>query len=154
MDADTKQVTEYFAKVIFLLRVDPRHGVHPAELDVGPISRTASATRAASSGHNLMDHHFCVGAMGSYRRASRTATTAAAGRTASTSRASATLAARDEAGVPARLRLPGQREPRLWGDGAGDKAFGVDVQGPPAQPGRLGMMLNGFGECLPNHENA
>ena len=96
----------------FPLRVGDRLDVHPAQLDVGRFP-----TGWASSGelgHNLMDHHF-ASAPTACPTTSAIATTTASGRTASTSRASAISTRSDAEGLPPRLRLSGQREPRGLG---------------------------------------
>jgi choline dehydrogenase-like flavoprotein len=40
-----------------------------------------------------------------------------------------------------------------WGAGINDSGFGAAFKDALFKPGGWGMMLNGFGECLPYHEN-
>ncbi|GAA4421600.1 GMC family oxidoreductase [Nibrella viscosa] len=103
-------------------------------------------------GHNVMDHHFRVGASGEYegfddqyyygRRANGVY-------------------------VPRYRNLPGQQKrdylrgfgyqgsaSRMnWGRGYGLEGFGADFKEQLTKPGPWTMGLTGFGECLPYHEN-
>ena len=72
------------------LRLDDPHGADPAELEVRSLPQRASPTRSDAVGRYLMDHVNGTVAPAAPTGASNTAITAAAGRTASTSRATAT----------------------------------------------------------------
>jgi choline dehydrogenase-like flavoprotein len=152
IDAHTKQTTEYFAKVIFcnastvgttfiLLNSTSSRFPHGLGNDSGEL------------GHNMMDHHYFVGAMGSYdgfedhyykgRRP-------------------------NGAYIPRFRNLGGKRESDYlrgygyqggagrggWGDGVNVNGFGGSFKESLFKPGGWGMMLNGFGETLPYHDNA
>ena len=101
-------------------------------------------------GHNMMDHHYFIGAMGSYDGFE-----------------DCYYSGRRPNGVyiPRYRNLAGAREKGFlrgygyqggagrgsWGDGAGDKSFGASLKDRLFAPGGWGIMLNGFGECLPFH---
>jgi choline dehydrogenase-like flavoprotein len=101
----------------------------------------------------MMDHHYFIGAMGSYDGFED--------RYYSGRRPNGVY-------IPRYRNVTGPREKAFlrgygyqggagrgsWGDGGGDKAFGGAFKDHLFTPGGWGMMLNGFGECLPYHENA
>ena len=152
IDAETKQVTEYLAKVIFL---------NASTVGTTFILLNSTSARFPSGlgneggelGHNMMDHHYFIGAMGSYDGFED--------RYYSGRRPNGVY-------IPRYRNLAGTREKGFlrgygyqggagrgsWGDGAGDKSFGASLKDRLFAPGGWGIMLNGFGECLPYHENA
>ena len=152
MDAETKQVTEYFAKVIFL----NASTVATAFILLNSTSArfpNGLGNEGGELGHNMMDHHYFIGAMGSYDGFED--------RYYSGRRPNGVyipryrnLAGAREAGFLRGYGYQGGAGRGSWGDGAGDKAFGSSFKDRLFNPGGWGMMLNGFGECLPYHENA
>jgi choline dehydrogenase-like flavoprotein len=152
VDAHTKQSIEYSARLIFC---NASTVATTAILLNSTSSRfpTGMGNDSGELGHNMMDHHYFIGAMGSfegmedqYYRGRRP----------------------NGVYVPRYRNLGGAKEPGYlrgygyqggagrggWADGVSDKAFGLALKERLFNPGGWGMMLNGFGECLPYHENA
>ena len=109
------------------------------------------ANSSGQLGRNLMDHHFMGGgASGDDPRAASSATTRATGPTASTCRASATSATRDEARDFIRgYGYQGGGGRSDWGRGGSDAGFGAEFKASLWRPGRGASSFYGFGECLP-----
>lgn len=151
MDANTRETTEYTAKIVFC--------------NASTVGTTALLLNSTSArfpnglgndsgelGHNMMDHHYFVGAMGSYDGF-----------------ADEYYKGRRPNGVyiPRYRNLGSRREGdylRGYGyqggagrggplDAANAPAFGAAFKDGLFQPGGWGMMLNGFGEILPDHRN-
>ena len=151
VDAATRQTVEYFAKVIFC-----------NASTVGTTALLLSSTSdrypnglgndSGELGHNMMDHHYFVGAMGGYdgfedeyykgRRPNGVYIPRYRN-----------LAGRREASYLRGYGFQGGAGRGSWGDGVNAAGFGGDFKDKLFQPGGWGMMLNGFGECLPDHRN-
>jgi choline dehydrogenase-like flavoprotein len=151
IDANTKATMEYFARLIF---------VNASTVGTTALLLNSTSARfpnglgndSGELGHNLMDHHYFVGAMGGYDGFE-----------------SEFYKGRRPNGVyiPRFRNLTAKREGAYlrgygyqggagrgsWGDGASGKGFGAGFKEGLMQPGGWGMMLNGFGECLPYHQN-
>jgi choline dehydrogenase-like flavoprotein len=151
MDANTGETVEYTARIVFC--------------NASTVNTTALLLNSTSArfpnglgndsgelGHNMMDHHYFVGAMGSHDGF-----------------ADEYYKGRRPNGVyiPRYRHLTGRREGnylRGYGyqggagrggplDGTNATAFGAAFKDGLFQPGGWGMMLNGFGEILPDHRN-
>jgi choline dehydrogenase-like flavoprotein len=152
IDAETRQSTEYFAPLIFCnastvgtasILLNSTSGRFPQGLgnDSGEV------------GHNLMDHHYFVGAMGGYdgfedqyykgRRPNGIYIPRFRN-----------LHAQRDAGYLRGYAYQGGAGRGNWSDGVNAPAFGGAFKEALFKPGGWGIMLNGFGECLPYHENA
>ena len=117
IDAVTNATTEYSAKVVFLCAstLNSTWLLMRSARDVWPGGLGSSS---GELGHNLMDHHFRCGASGILRRAQRQDRLRPAAERLLHSALPESV--RRQARVPARLRLPGQREPaRLAARGRG-----------------------------------
>ncbi len=151
IDAATRDETEYFARVVFC-----------NASTVGTTALLLASTSArfpdglgndsGELGHNMMDHHYFVGAMGSYDGF-----------------ADEYYKGRRPTGIyiPRYRNLGGRRETGYlrgygyqggagrgnWQGGANAAGFGGAFKDGLFQPGGWGMMLNGFGEVLPDHRN-
>ncbi len=150
IDTETHEDLEFFAPLIFC----NASTVGTAAILLNSTSRRFPAGLGNDSGelgHNLMDHHYFVGAIGGYDGLE-----------------DQYYRGRRPNGVyvPRYRNLNGQREPYLrgyayqggagrggWSDGVNDPGFGGEFKEKMFKPGGWGMMLNGFGECLPNHDN-
>lgn len=152
IDAESNQVTEFFAKVIFC---------NASTLGSTFILLNSTSNRfpnglgndSGELGHNLMDHHYRIGATGSFDG----------------------LEDRFYEGrrpngiyIPRYKNLNEQTKTKDfirgfgyqgsagragWSRGVNDSGFGAEFKDSLSTPGSWGMFLVGFGECLPYHEN-
>ncbi|MCC6283586.1 MAG: GMC family oxidoreductase [Saprospiraceae bacterium] len=152
VDTVTHETTEFFARVIFL---------NASTLGSTAILLNSTSDRfpngmgndSGELGHNLMDHHYRLGAMGSYEGFE-----------------DQYYKGRRPNGIyiPRFRNLNGQtKHPDFlrgygyqgggsrgnWGGGVNKEGMGADFKENLFQPGGWGMTLVGFGECLPYHEN-
>ena len=155
LDAETQEVQEFYAKVIFLC------ASALASTQILMSSRSSkrfSDGLGASSGelgHNLMDHHFKVGANGTWEGDLDKYTKG-----------------RRPNGIyiPRFRNLPWDKSTKMdnfvrgygyqgggsrqgWGRAAEEEGFGAQMKEAMMTPGPWRMGLTGFGECLPYHEN-
>lgn len=151
IDAQTKETQEYFAKIIFL---------NASAIASAAILLNSKSDRfpngmgndSGELGHNIMDHHFHVGATGRYE--------GFADQYYEGRRANGIY-------IPRYRNLPGQAKRDYIrgfgyqggggrsgaGRGKGMEGVGADFKESLRQPGDWSMNLLGFGECLPYHEN-
>ena len=150
MDANTKAITDYKATIIFLCAstLNSTWLLLRSATDLWPGGLGSSS---GELGHNLMDHHFRVGAEG----------------TMSELDDHTTFGRRPNAGYIPRFRnLNGEKRPYLRGfgyeGGAGRRGWeykvaelgvGGEFKDRAAQPGTWSIGGTAFGEMLPNHDN-
>ncbi|MFT7606665.1 MAG: choline dehydrogenase-like flavoprotein, partial [Saprospiraceae bacterium] len=152
MDAETLEITEYFAKVIFLnaSTVNSTWIMMNSKSDRFP---NGLGNDSGELGHNLMDHHFKVGASGRYPGFD-----------------DRYYKGRRPNGIyiPRYRNLGGNTERKDYVRGFGyqggasrgnwqsyvkELGFGKDFKAQITEPGPWRMGMTGFGECLPYHEN-
>lgn len=150
IDTVTHEVKEYFAKVIFVCG--------------STVSTTALLLNSKSNrfqngfgndsgelGHNLMDHHFKIGATGTWEGDEDKYYI---GR-----RPNGIYIPRyrnignDKRDYVRGFGYQGSGSRSGWNRGIGDLSFGADYKESLTHPGPWGMALSGFGETLPYHEN-
>ena len=150
IDTVTKDVREYFAKIIFVCG--------------STVATTALLLNSKSSrfqnglgndsgelGHNLMDHHFRVGAAGTWEGDEDKYYI---GR-----RANGIYIPRyrnignDKRDYLRGFGYQGGGSRGSWNRGVNDMSFGADYKDAMTKPGPWTMNLGGFGETLPYHEN-
>jgi len=150
IDTVTHEVKEYYAKVIFVCG--------------STVSTTALLLNSKSNrfqngfgndsgelGHNLMDHHFKVGASGTWEGDEDKYYI---GR-----RANGIYIPRyrnignDKRDYLRGFGYQGSGSRQGWNRGMGDLSFGPDYKDSMTRPGPWSMALSGFGETLPYHEN-
>ena len=150
IDTVTKDVREYFAKIIFVCG--------------STVATTALLLNSKSSrfqnglgndsgelGHNLMDHHFRVGAAGTWEGDEDKYYI---GR-----RANGIYIPRyrnignDKRDYLRGFGYQGGGSRQSWNRGVNDMSFGADYKDSMTKPGPWTMNLGGFGETLPYHEN-
>jgi choline dehydrogenase-like flavoprotein len=150
IDTETKAEVEYFARIIFL---------NASTLGTTQILLNSTSNRfptglgntSGQLGHNLMDHHFRVGAAGDYpgfedkyyygRRANGIY-------------------------IPRYRNLHGEKRDYIrgfgyqgsgsrdgWQRGVAEMGIGADFKDGLSKPGPWRMGITGFGECLPYYEN-
>ncbi len=150
IDTVTHEVKEYYAKVIFVCG--------------STVSTTALLLNSKSNrfqngfgndsgelGHNLMDHHFKIGATGTWEGDEDKYYI---GR-----RPNGIYIPRyrnignDKRDYVRGFGYQGSGSRSGWNRGIGDLNFGADYKESLTHPGPWGMSLGGFGETLPYHEN-
>lgn len=150
IDTVTKDVREYYAKIIFVCG--------------STVASTALLLNSKSSrfqnglgndsgelGHNLMDHHFRVGAAGTWEGDEDKYYI---GR-----RANGIYIPRyrnignDKRDYLRGFGYQGGGSRQSWNRGVNDMSFGSDYKDAMTKPGPWTMNLGGFGETLPYHEN-
>jgi len=150
IDAETNEELEFYANVVFLcasalgstfILLNSKSESHPDGLGAS----------SGELGHNLMDHHFRVGAQGEYdgfddkyyygRRANGIY-------------------------IPRFRNVKDKRQDYIggygyqggasrenWTDAVKEMSLGTELKKNLMTPGRWKMGITGFGECLPYHEN-
>nr|WP_293834435.1 GMC family oxidoreductase [uncultured Arsenicibacter sp.] len=152
VDTETKEMVEFYAKIIFC---------NASTLGTTSILLNSTSTRfpngmgndSGELGHNLMDHHYRLGAMGGYegfedqyykgRRPNGIFIPRFRNLDAAT-RTDKFLRGYDYQGAAGRGN---------WGRGVNTEGVGGAFKDSLLDPGGWGMSLVGFGECLPYHEN-
>jgi choline dehydrogenase-like flavoprotein len=152
IDSETMDSVEYFAKIIFMCASAPATAqilLHSTS-DRFP---NGLGNDSGELGHNIMDHHYHVGAMGAFDGLEDQYYT---GRRPTgifipkyvnidkSSRNGSFLRGYDYQGASGR---------ESWGRGNGIAATGGDFKDSLMKPGPWTMSLMGFGEVLPNHDN-
>jgi glucoside 3-dehydrogenase (cytochrome c) catalytic subunit len=150
MDGLTNQVTDYKAKIIFLCAstLNSTWLLLRSATDVWPGGLGSSS---GELGHNLMDHHFRVGASGDLEGMD-----------------DKYYFGRRPTGfyIPRYRNLFGEKRPYLrgfgyqgsasrdgWSNAVAELGVGGAFKDKAAQPGRWGIGATAFGEMLPNHKN-
>lgn len=150
LDAQTGQVTDYRAKIVFLCAstLNTAWLLLRSATDVWPGGLGSSS---GELGHNLMDHHFRAGAEGYIEG----------------------LDDRDVFGrrpnpsyIPRYRNLSGEKRPYIrgfgyegsagregWARAVAELGVGADFKDAIAEPGRWKVGGTAFGEILPNHDN-
>ncbi len=150
LDAETKEYTEYFARIVFL---------NASALGTTQIMLNSTCDRfpeglgndSGELGHNLMDHHFRVGAAGRFEGFD-----------------DKYYSGRRPNGIyiPRFRNIDEQRDDYIrgfgyqgsasrenWMRGIKEMDFGAEFKESLTAPGPWRMGLGAFGECLPYHEN-
>jgi choline dehydrogenase-like flavoprotein len=152
IDSETKEEIEFYARIIFL---------NASTLGTTQILLNSTSSRfpnglgndSGELGHNLMDHHYRVGAMGSYDGfedeyyKGRRPNGIFIPRYRNLDEASTMkdfIRGYDYQGAGGRGN---------WGGGIGGGGVGAEFKDSLFAPSGWGMSLVGFGECLPYHEN-
>ncbi|KAA5546675.1 GMC oxidoreductase [Adhaeribacter rhizoryzae] len=150
IDSNTGQMTEYYAKIIF---------VNASALSSTWILMNSTSNRfpngfgnaSGQLGHNLMDHHFRTGASG---ESDDFADQYYFGR-----RANGIYVPRyrnignDKRDYVRGFGYQGSGSRDGWQRAVAEMGFGADFKEAMTKPGKWKMGLGGFGECLPYHEN-
>ncbi|MBP6054593.1 MAG: GMC family oxidoreductase [Cytophagaceae bacterium] len=150
IDTVTKDVREYYAKIIFVC------GSTVATTALLLNSKSARFQNGLGNdsgelGHNLMDHHFRVGAAGTWEGDEDKYYI---GR-----RANGIYIPRyrnignDKRDYLRGFGYQGGGSRQSWNRGVNDLSFGADYKDSMTKPGPWTMNLGGFGETLPYHEN-
>jgi choline dehydrogenase-like flavoprotein len=150
IDAETKEVIEYFAKIIFL----NASAIWTAHLLLNSTSSrfpNGLGNDSGQVGHNLMDHHFRIGATGESDEHRDDYYT---GR-----RANGIYIPRfrnignDKREYLRGFGYQGGASRQGWQRGIAEMGFGADFKDALSEPGKWTMGIIAFGECLPYYEN-
>jgi len=152
IDSETKEVTEFFAKIIFC---------NASTLGSTFILLNSTSSRfpnglgndSGELGHNLMDHHYRIGAMGSYDGFEDHYYK---GRRPNGIYIPRYKNIDEKTKTDDFIRgfgYQGSGGRGSWSRGVNDAGFGAEFKDNLTTPGGWGMSLVGFGECLPYHEN-
>ena len=152
VDENTKEVQEFFAEIIFC--------------NAGAMSSTAILLNSKSDrfpnglgndsgelGHNIMDHHYFVGAMGSYDGFGdkyyhgRRPTGFYIPKFRNINKETKTNSFLRGYGYQGSAGRDG------WGAGVNQQSVGAEFKDNLFRPGSWNMYMNGFGEVLPDHNN-
>ena len=152
IDEQTNEVIEYHARIIFC---------NASTLGSTQILMNSTSNRfpdglgndSGELGHNLMDHTYLIGAMGSidgwedkYYK----------GRRPNGIYIPRYVNIDDKSKTDKFVRgfgFQGGAGRSGWGSGIGSEGFGKDFKDELFKPGPWGFFITGFGECLPYHEN-
>lgn len=152
IDSETMESVEYFAKIIFMCASAPA----TAQILLHSTSNrfpNGFGNDSGEVGHNIMDHHYHVGAMGTFDGfedqyyAGRRPTGIFIPKYVNIDKSSKNdsfLRGYDYQGASGR---------ESWGRGNGIAAAGAEFKDSLMKPGPWTMSLMGFGEVLPNHDN-
>lgn len=150
IDAETKEVIEYSAKIIFL----NASAIWTAHLLLNSTSNrfpNGLGNDSGQIGHNLMDHHFRIGATG---ESDDHREDYYMGR-----RANGIYIPRfrnigdDKREYLRGFGYQGGASRQGWQRGVAEMGFGGDFKDALSEPGKWTMGITGFGECLPYYEN-
>jgi choline dehydrogenase-like flavoprotein len=153
IDSETREEIDYFAKVIFLCA---------STLGSTQILLNSRSTRfpnglgndSGELGHNLMDHHYHVGAFGTFEGMEESYHKGRRPNGIFIPRYTNLDAASRNPNFLRGFDYQGAEAGRSnWGRGNGQKVLGAEFKDALFKPGGWSMGLMGFGEVLPYHEN-
>lgn len=150
LDSETGEQVEYYARIIFM---------NASTLGSTFILLNSKSNRfpnglgndSGELGHNLMDHHFRIGANGEYPDMDD--------QYYSGRRANGVYIPRyrnigkDKRDYLRGFGYQGGASREGWSRGVKEMAMGTELKNLLTTPGKWTMGLTGFGECLPYHEN-
>lgn len=152
VDRESKEMIEYYARIIFLNASAPG----TAAIMLNSISDhfpNGLGNDSGELGHNIMDHHYRLGASGTYEGFEDIYYK---GRRPNGIYIPRFRNINEQTKMKEFIRgygYQGGASRGNWGRGANDKAFGADFKDGLSQAGPWGFRINGFGEVLPYHEN-
>lgn len=156
MDAETRETHEYFAKVIFLCAsaLGSTQILMQSKSDAFP---TGMGNASGELGHNLMDHHFRCGASARFEGEGFD-DQYYKGRRPNGIYIPRFRNINEATRMPDFIRgygYQGGASRTNWMRGVAEleAGLGAELKEALMQPGPWTMGLNGFGECLPYHEN-
>ena len=152
IDQETKEEMEFYADIIFC--------------NASTVGSTSILLNSTSSrfpnglgndsgelGHNMMDHHYFAGAVGTYEGMLDKYYDGRRPNGVYIPRYRNIDAASHTSDFLRGYGYQGGAERESWGRGGNANGFGADFKESLYKPGNWSVALNGFGECLPDHEN-
>ncbi|RZS95495.1 GMC oxidoreductase [Cecembia calidifontis] len=152
VDRESKVMTEYYARIIFLNASAPA----TAAIMLNSTSNrfpNGLGNDSGELGHNIMDHHYRLGAMGTFDGMEDKYYK---GRRPNGIYIPRFRNINEQTKTDAFLRgygYQGGATRSNWGRGANSKDFGADFKDKMMQAGKWTFRIGGFGEVLPYHEN-
>ena len=152
IDAETKEVYEFNAKVIFLCAsaIPTTSILMQSKSDAFP---NGMGNQSGELGHNIMDHHFQVGAYGRYDGFKDKYYTGRRPGGIYIPRFRNIGGKTDNNDFLRGYGYQGGASRGSWTDTVSEMAYGADFKEQITKPGDWSMGINGFGEILPYHEN-
>jgi choline dehydrogenase-like flavoprotein len=152
IDAETKEVYEFNAKVIFLCAstVPTTSILMQSKSDAFP---NGMGNQSGELGHNIMDHHFQVGAEGRFEGFEDKYYTGRRPGGIYIPRFRNIGGKTDDNDFLRGYGYQGGANRGSWSDTVAEMAYGADFKEQITKPGDWSMGINGFGEILPYHEN-
>jgi choline dehydrogenase-like flavoprotein len=150
LDAETRQTTEYKSKIVFLCAstLNSAWVLMNTATEVWP---DGLGSTSGELGHNIMDHHFRVGASGVVEGFDD--------RYIFGRRANGFYIPRyrnlfgDKRSYNRGFGYQGQGNRQGWERGVAELGIGADFKSRMTEPGDWEIGMTGFGEILPNHDN-
>ena len=152
IDSETKEVYEFNAKVIFLCAsaIPTTSILMQSKSDAFP---NGMGNNSGELGHNIMDHHFQVGAQGRYDGFEDKYYTGRRPGGIYIPRFRNIGGKTDNNDFLRGYGYQGGASRGSWTDKVSEMAYGADFKEQITKPGDWSMGINGFGEILPYHEN-
>ncbi len=152
IDEETKEHLEYYASVIFC---------NASTLGTTQILMQSVSERfpdglgndSGELGHNLMDHHYKVGAYGTYDGFEDQYYTGRRPNGPYVPRYRNLAGSDEQLPFLRGYGFQGSSERAGWGRGTNEAAVGKNLKEQLFKPGPWSLSLVGYGECLPYHEN-
>lgn len=152
LDSETGEQTEYYARIIFL---------NASTLGSAFIMMNSKSNRfpngfgndSGELGHNLMDHHFRVGANGEGNGLGLDDQYYSGRRANGFYIPRYRNVGKDKRDYIRGFGYQGSASREGWSRGVKEMAIGPELKGLLTTPGKWTMGMTGFGECLPYHEN-
>jgi len=150
LDAETNKTYDYFSKIVFLnaSTLNTSWILMNSAKDVWPEGLGSSS---GELGHNLMDHHFRVGASGKVEGYDD--------KYVYGKRPNGVYVVRyrnlfgDKRDYLRGFGYQGSASRQGWGRDVAEMSIGADFKDALCEPGQWSMGITGFGEMLPYHEN-
>lgn len=152
VDRESKEMIEYYARIIFLNASAPA----TAAIMLNSISDrfpNGLGNDSGELGHNIMDHHYRLGARGTFEGMEDQYYK---GRRPNGIYIPRFRNINEQTKTSEFLRgygYQGSASRSNWGRGANSKEFGADFKDGLVQAGEWSFGITGFGEVLPDHEN-
>ena len=152
IDAETKEVYEFNAKVIFLCAsaIPTTSILMQSKSEAFP---KGMGNESGELGHNIMDHHFQVGAYGRYDGFEDKYYTGRRPGGIYIPRFRNIGGKTNNNDFLRGYGYQGGASRGSWTDTISEMAYGADFKEQITKPGDWSMGINGFGEILPYHEN-
>ncbi|SHJ08589.1 GMC oxidoreductase [Aquimarina spongiae] len=152
IDAETKEKFEYTAKVIFLCA----SAIASASILLQSKSErfpNGMGNDSGELGHNIMDHHFKAGAYGTFDGFEDKYYKGRRPNGIYIPRFRNIGGETDQETFKRGYGFQGGASRHDWEDMVAELGYGKELKEEILKPGKWRMGLNGFGECLPYHEN-
>jgi glucoside 3-dehydrogenase (cytochrome c) catalytic subunit len=152
IDSETNQATEYFARIIFC-NASTLGSTFILLNSVSDRFPNGLGNDSGELGHNLMDHHYRLGATGDFDGLEDRYYTGRRPNGIYIPRYQNLDEKTKNKNFIRGFGFQGAANRSDWSRGINDDGFGADFKDNLTKPGGWNMFLVGFGECLPYHEN-